>query len=138
MPEIFADTSGLLLYLDASQMGHQRVIDIARHHMTTGGTFVTTNYVLTELVALFTSRTRLSRTQICTAVDAIHQTPFFEVVHVTPELHANAFQLLRVRPDKDWSWVDAVSFLVMQNFGLTQALTTDHHFDQAGFDRLIK
>ena len=38
--------------------------------------------------------------------------------------------------DKDWSLVDAASFIVMRPLGITEVLTTDHHFSQAGFVRL--
>lgn len=137
MTEIFADTSGLLLYFDAGQTGHQTALEIARRHMIGRGKFVTTNYVLTELVALFMSRTRLTRPQICAAIESLQRSAFFEIVHITPELHQQAWQLLQSRPDKNWSWVDAASFVVMQNRGLSQAFTTDHHFEQAGFDRML-
>jgi predicted nucleic acid-binding protein len=42
------------------------------------------------------------------------------------------------RPDKWWSLTDCISFIVMQQEGLTEALTTDHHFEQAGFKILLK
>jgi predicted nucleic acid-binding protein len=43
---------------------------------------------------------------------------------------------LKARVDKDWSLVDASSFVVMPMLGIVEALTTDHHFLQAGFVRL--
>ena len=99
---------------------------------------MTTNYVLTELVALLSARSRFSRLQILRGVDSIQQSPRFQIFHITPELHEEAFQLLQARPDKNWSWVDAASFVVMRQNQITQALTTDHHFEQAGFEALIK
>ena len=42
------------------------------------------------------------------------------------------------RPDKEWSLTDCISFVVMREHGLTEALTADHHFEQAGFVRLLK
>jgi sugar lactone lactonase YvrE len=41
------------------------------------------------------------------------------------------------RPDKTWSLTDCISFVVMQDEGLTTAVTTDHHFLQAGFNALM-
>ncbi|MGI9060786.1 MAG: type II toxin-antitoxin system VapC family toxin [Ktedonobacteraceae bacterium] len=52
------------------------------------------------------------------------------------ELDAEAWMLLKNRIDKEWSLVDASSFVVMTRYGMTEALTTDHHFTQAGFVQL--
>jgi hypothetical protein len=49
-----------------------------------------------------------------------------------PELIDSAVQLYRTRPDKDWSLTDCLSFVVMERRHLTEALTTDGHFEQAG------
>jgi predicted nucleic acid-binding protein len=53
-------------------------------------------------------------------------------------LDAAAWQLLARRPDKAWSLVDCASFIIMQERAITDALTTDHHFEQAGFTQLLK
>ena len=42
------------------------------------------------------------------------------------------------RPDKAWSLTDCISFVIMQDHGLSDALTGDHHFEQAGFNALMK
>jgi predicted nucleic acid-binding protein len=47
-------------------------------------------------------------------------------------------ELYAERPDKDWSLTDCISFVVMRHQGVTQALTGDHHFEQAGFTALLK
>ena len=46
--------------------------------------------------------------------------------------------LYAARPDKDWSLTDCISFVVMQEHGITDALTGDHHFEQAGFKALLR
>ena len=46
--------------------------------------------------------------------------------------------LFAARKDKDWSLTDCISFVVMQEHGITDALTADHHFEQAGFVALLK
>jgi predicted nucleic acid-binding protein len=74
-------------------------------------------------------------------IDLIHgikSSPFVEVVHVDAALDAEAWDLLTQRPDKVWSLVDCASFVVMRQRGLKDALTSDQHFEQAGFRRLLK
>jgi predicted nucleic acid-binding protein len=61
-----------------------------------------------------------------------------EVVHIDRELLEQGFALFQSRPDKEWSLTDCISFAVIQKRGIWQALTTDHHFEQAGFERLLK
>ena len=99
---------------------------------------VTTNYVLTELVALLTNPIRISRSQVIMLVGRVRTSPHVEVIHVDTQLDEQAWQLLSKRQDKMWSLVDCVSFVVMQQRGITEVLTTDHHFEQAGFIRLLK
>jgi predicted nucleic acid-binding protein len=53
-------------------------------------------------------------------------------------LHLKAIELYSQRPDKEWSLTDCVSFITMQEHGLAEALTGDHHFEQAGFVALLK
>lgn len=110
---------------------------MVREHFKADGRLVTTNYVLTELIALFSSRSRVARPQMFMAIEALLASPRLEVVHVDATLHNAAWRLLKARPDKGWSLVDAVSFVLMQERGLAHALTTDHHFEQAGFVRLL-
>lgn len=52
-------------------------------------------------------------------------------------LHREAMALLLARPDKTYSLCDAVSFILMRKGKLVEALTTDHHFEQEGFRRLL-
>ncbi len=58
-------------------------------------------------------------------------------VPLTDELYQQAFDLFRDRPDKEWGLIDCASFVVMQR-GLTEALTPDEHFEQAGFRALLR
>lgn len=59
-----------------------------------------------------------------------------EILHIDTELDAATWSLLKARMDKEWSVVDASSFVIMKRNGITEALTSDHHFVQAGFVRL--
>jgi predicted nucleic acid-binding protein len=61
-----------------------------------------------------------------------------QIVPASAELFNRALVLFTSRPDKEWSLTDCTSFVVMQEHGMTEALTADHHFEQAGFVALLK
>ena len=64
--------------------------------------------------------------------------PQVHIVHINQALDAQAWQLFIDRTDKEWTLVDCTSFVVMQQLGLSEAFTTDHHFEEAGFVTLLK
>ncbi len=59
------------------------------------------------------------------------------LISIDEELYEAGWKLYAKRPDKDWGIVDCISFIVMQRQGITEALTTDKHFKQAGFIKLL-
>ena len=71
-------------------------------------------------------------------VPHLRSDPQTKILPATRELLERGFDLFARRPDKDWSLTDCVSFVVMQDESLNEALTTDHHFEQAGFTALLK
>jgi predicted nucleic acid-binding protein len=69
---------------------------------------------------------------------AVRADLLFEVVGYVPAVYQAGFDLFAARADKAWSLTDCISFEVMWDRGLTEALTADHHFEQAGFRALFK
>jgi predicted nucleic acid-binding protein len=138
MPEIFADTSGWAAVFGRTDPFHALARFLIEQWDTDGVQVVTTNYVLAELVSLLTRPMRISRPHQVTMLDSIKSAPWVEVVHIDPDLDAEAWALFRRYTDKEWSLVDCASFVVMRQRGITDALTTDRHFEQAGFRRLLK
>lgn len=59
------------------------------------------------------------------------------VVSLSSDLFRRAFELYRSHADKSWGLVDCISFIVMKDLKLTQSLTADKDFEQAGFEVLI-
>lgn len=135
---MFVDTSGWLCYFDKSQPQHGAATVTVALHLAANGVLLTTNYVIAELIALLNSRTRMSRIQIIACVETLKTSADINIFHIDRTLDEAAWHLLKTREDKDWSLCDAASFAVMQQQNLTNALTTDHHFEQAGFNRLLK
>ena len=133
---VFDDTSGWAYLLDRHDPLHRSVNAIYQTALKQQRTLVTTNYILAELVPLLATRSRLSRQQIFSFVDALKISPHVEIIHIDAELDTTTWKLLKARIDKEWSFVDASSFVVMNIHGIQEAITTDHHFTQAGFIRL--
>lgn len=72
---------------------------------------------------------------------AIKPTEIFRRLPKPPkinDLYTRRYGPFVARLDKSYSLCDAISFLVMRQRGLSEALTTDHHFEQEGFVRLLK
>lgn len=131
------DTSGLFCAHHVDEPNHTQ----ARGLIDAAPRLLTHNYVLAELIALAEAR-RLSRPPVLTYLTQLIDTPMIdtpklEVVWVAEDLHQNAMDLLEHRLDKTYSHCDAVSFILMRRRGISEALTTDRHFAQEGFHRLL-
>ena len=129
---MFLDTSGILCCYDAGEQRHVSAVEI--YHRAPSR--LTHNYVLAEFVALAQAR-RLPRVDSLRLAAELLIDPGIEVVWVDQSLHYEAMTLLQSQLDKSYSLCDAVSFLLMQQRNILDALTTDHHFEQAGFRRLL-
>ena len=92
--------------------------------------------MLGEFIALC-ERLRVPCSRGVSYIHSIRTETWIEIVHIDEQLDVRAWELLENRLDKTWSLVDCASFVVMEQRGLTDALTTDHHFEQAGFVRLL-
>ena len=138
MNEVFADTSGWASFFIRTERHHARAASLMAKWRQEERRVVTTNYVMSELVALFTSPLNVSRSTVLRYIKIIRSAPWIEIVHIDPSLDAATWKLLAERLDKKWSLVDCASFVVMEQHSLTDALTTDRHFEQAGFVRLLK
>lgn len=126
------DTSGLLCCFDGDDERNREAIDL----FDRANRRITTNYVLQEFVALAQSRRLPRQSALKFAVDAA-VSPNLELIWVDRDLHDRGMSLLTSQLDKTYSLCDAVSFVLMRDHGITDALTTDRHFEQAGFRRLL-
>lgn len=126
------DTSGFFALYSQVDVHHdqaQKAVDKFRQRTTT-------SYVLAEYVALGLIR-GLPRTGVLAFSQEILDDDSVEVIWVNEDLHRRGVELLQRRPDKTYSLCDAVSFVLMRERGETEALTTDRHFEQEGFRRLL-
>jgi uncharacterized protein len=126
------DTSGLLCLHHKPESFH----DQARLLYKQARMRLTHSYVLAEFVALATIR-RLPRMPALTYIKDLLENPDIETIWVDETLHREAMTLLLARQDKTYSLCDAVSFVLMRQQNITEGLTTDHHFEQEGFRKLL-
>jgi predicted nucleic acid-binding protein len=129
---VLLDTSGLLCCFDADESRHGEAVRL----YDAAGLRLTHNYVVAEFVALAQAR-RLPRAEALAFAADVTTDAGIETVWVDSTLHEEALRLLRSQLDKEYSLCDAVSMLLMRQRGIADALTTDAHFDQAGFRRLL-
>jgi len=97
---------------------------------------ITTAWILTEVAdALAVPAMREGFPRLLAALRA---DPACTIVPPTQELFDRGVELYVRRPDKAWSLTDCISFVVMREHGINEALTGDRHFEQAGFIALLK
>jgi predicted nucleic acid-binding protein len=126
------DTSGLLCLHSRTEPLHSQAVE--EYEKTTF--HLTHSYIIAEYVALATAR-RFSRLLILDFITDLLAEPEIHFVWVDEFLHREAVKLLTLRLDKTYSLCDAVSFVVMRQHKITESLTTDKHFEQEGFIRLL-
>jgi uncharacterized protein len=128
---LFADTFYWIAILLHSDRWHQRVIEYGRKHPNIK--LVTTDGVLDEMLNYFAERDSSLRKSAAILYQSIVHDPNIDVIPYISELRQAGFQLYQQRPDKGYSFTDCISMVVMQQMGITQALTHDKHFAQEGF-----
>jgi uncharacterized protein len=134
--EKFLDTSYAVALASKTDAWHQAARAFGERINSENIPLVTTHAVLLEIAnSLAKSRQRKLAVQL---VRGLQRDRRVQVVPVGPELFAEAFSLYEARPDKDWGLTDCISFVVMQRLGIREALTADHHFEQAGFRALLR
>ena len=129
----FADSFYYLALLNRRDECHERAAALAGS--LRGGT-ITTAWVLTEVADALSYRAY--RRRVVHLVQALRTDPDCQIVPPSAELLERGWRLYAQRQDKDWSLTDCISFLAMRDEGITEALTADHHFEQAGFTILIE
>jgi len=129
---VFADSFYFIAVLSARDAAHERAIGLGR---TLAGHFVTTDAVLLEVAdALCAPR---DRGRTAAYLRALPRHPRMSVRPLDRDLWERGLALYESRDDKDWSLTDCISFTVMQEEGIEDALTSDLHFRQAGFRVLL-
>ena len=133
--ELFLDASYAIALASATDQYHERAVELAQRIETGGRRLVTSRAVVLEIGnALSKLRYRAAAFAL---LDAIERDPNLEIVPLSEELYRRSLELYRQHQDKEWGLTDCVSFAVMRERKITDALTADDHFRQAGFRILL-
>jgi uncharacterized protein len=129
----FADTSFILALLNPKDQWHSAAAAAAAE---LDEAVTTTQWVLVELGDALS--VGVNRVLFLDFVDRLSKEPQWEVIEASKERYNRGLELFRAREDKEWSLTDCISFVVMRERAITDALTNDHHFAQAGFRVLME
>jgi uncharacterized protein len=124
----FADTFFYLALLDGKDQHHARVVVHVSLHEES---MVTTRWVLAEVANALAGS--VARATVADFLGQLEDDPEVKIVGSSDALYRRGLALYARRADKAWSLTDCISFVVMQEHGLSEALTGDRHFTQAGF-----
>ncbi len=131
--KIFVDTLFIVALINKRDQYHQIALNLAEQYE---------NYPLITTDAIFLeSGNKLSanyRNETVELIERFLASDEVDVIHLTPELFDESLRLYKKHQDKSWGLVDCFSFVVMKQHKLSQALTFDRHFIQAGFQALMK
>lgn len=129
----FADTSYFLAVLNVRDINHDSAIE---YNSDPDLRFTVTEFVFLELgnaLSLSAGRKILG-----ILLEHLRENPNITIIPLSSALMRKGEELFNQRPDKEWSLTDCISFVVMKEQKLSSALTSDHHFAQAGFKALLK
>jgi hypothetical protein len=132
---VFADTVFWVALIRRKDQHRLAVLPWQNRIQTEGLHIVTTEAVFWEFLNIC-SEIQL-RQVAANSYQACSNEPSISIVRFQSREFRSALKLYQSRIDKEWSLTDCFSFQVMTKRGLTDALTSDHHFQQAGFRALL-
>ena len=134
--EVFLDTTFAIALSAPQDRLHHRAVQLADILETAGTRLVTTQAVMLEIGNIL-SKQPLRHAAVM-LLNALAADSRVEIVPLSQQLYDRAFQLYCDRSEKEWKFIDCVSFIVMQYRGITESLTANEHFQQAGFRELLR
>ena len=132
MKAVFADAFYFVACLNRTDQHHQKAVAFA---LNNSRAITTTTWILTEVADAFAASA--ARDKIAGFVAALEADANTKIIPATQSLFHRGLDRYAARSDKGWTLTDCISFIVMEDEGITEALTGDRHFAQAGFDPLF-
>jgi predicted nucleic acid-binding protein len=134
--EWFLDSSYAIALAASSDQLHPKALELAQELAAHPRRLVTTRAVLFEIGnSLAKQKFRAGAAQLLAAIELDKS---IDIIEIDSDLYSLALNLFSSRADKSWGLTDCLSFVVMQSHGISDALTADIHFEQAGFQALLR
>ena len=133
MRTVFADSFYFLALWNPQDQGHAKALAFTDAYHEA---MLTTDWVVVELADALAGPP--NRERFLRLLRELQQQEKLTIIPASRALLEEGLELYENRPDKEWSLTDCISFVVMQQQGLTEALTGDKHFQQAGFVALLE
>ena len=131
--KIFVDTLFIVDLINKRDQYHQRALELAQKFENYP--LITTDAILLQVGNALSSNYKSEAVEL---METFLNSDDIEVIRLNPELFEEALNLYKQHQDKSWGLVDCVSFVVMKQNKVTQALTFDKHFIQASFQALMR
>ena len=128
---IFIDTGYVIALINQRDQYHQQAVELAGRFE--GHPLLATDAILLEIG---NALARSYKQESIAVIEQFLQADEVDIIHLTPQLFNQGFALYKKYQDKTWTLVDCISIVVMQEARISQVLTFDQHFAQAGFEIL--
>jgi predicted nucleic acid-binding protein len=132
LAEVFVDTSFVVALVNKNDQHHEQALELTDEFDSHA--LVTTDAVLLEIGSALS---RNFKPQSIEIIEHFLTADDVRVIHLNPSLFRKAFDLYKSHEDKLWGLVDCVSFVIMRELEIVDALSSDKHFAQAGFNALM-
>ena len=136
MRQVFADTGYWVALLNPKDELHQKARDLSKQMDSLY--IVTSEMVLAEVLNDFSIRGAFFRQAAIELIESLYNHTNVTVIQQSSSQFQEGLLLYKKRPDKEWSITDCVSFKIMEEYGITEALAYDKHFEQVGFIALLR
>ena|SRR2546428_12615939 len=135
MKRVFVDTAAWIALINEDDDLHTRAHEVLKQLRQRKARLLTTEFVLLEVADAFCSPP--FRGKAITYLNGLRQMKHLHIVPIKQQLLNDAWTLFCQRPDKRWGLTDCTSFVTMTQEQIVEAFTSDHHYDQSGFIKLM-
>ena len=138
MRKLFIDIGAWIALNNTKDMHHKCAVNANRDFLDSGYFYVTSDYVLDETYTLLRSDVGHKRAvEFGNEMTRLHKKGKINIFHINQVVLEKGWEIFEKYSDKDFSFTDCTSFIVMNEWDITEAFSTDHHFEQAGFRILL-